>query len=91
MRFDEPELTSDAGLAAVVGSGAGAGLVASLGRAVRDRRRKPTHGAGQIIAQRVHAIMAGYHAAADCDHLRDDPVGISQPGDETCFSITISP
>jgi hypothetical protein len=74
VRFDEPELTSDAGLAAVFSSGVGEGLLASLGEAVDDRRRSPSHSAEQIIAQRVYAIMAGYHDADDSDHLRYDPV-----------------
>jgi hypothetical protein len=74
VRFDEPELTSDAGLAAVSASGVGDGLLPSLAGAVRERRRRPTHGIGQVISQRVYAIMAGYHSADDSDHLREDPV-----------------
>ena len=55
MRFDEPELTSDAGLAAVSASGVGDGLLSSLAGAVRERRRRPIHRIGQVIGQRVYA------------------------------------
>lgn len=74
MRFDEPELTSDAGLAAVVASGVGEGLLKLLASAVDDRRRSPKHGVEQILAQRVYGIIGGYHGADDSDHLRHDPV-----------------
>lgn len=94
VRFDEPELSSDAGLAAVVSSGVGQGLIASLGGALDDRRRSPSHGAGQIIAQRVYAIMAGYYDADDSDHLRGDPVvGMASgraPGEALASQPTVS-
>ncbi len=74
MRFDEPQLSSDAGLAAVVASGVGKELLEQLAGAIEDRRRSPQHSAGQMVAQRVYAIMGGYHRADDSDHLRHDPV-----------------
>jgi hypothetical protein len=74
VRFDEPELTSDGGLAAVAASGVGEGLVDALADAVADGRRAPIHGVREILSQRVHAIMSGYHGADDSDHLRHDPV-----------------
>ena len=74
MEFDEPDLTSDAGLAAVLASGVGDELLGHLAGAFADGRHSPTHGAEQIIAQRVYGIIAGYPDADDSDHLRDDPV-----------------
>ncbi len=72
--FDEPELSSDSGLAAVAASGVGEELLSSLAAAIEDRRRSPLHGVREIVAQRVCGIMAGYHDADDSDHLRHDPV-----------------
>jgi len=74
VRFDEPELTSEGGLAAVAASGVGDGLLGALAEAVADGRRAPAHGAFEILSQRVHSIMAGYHVADDSDLLRADPV-----------------
>ena len=74
VEFDEPDLTSDAGLAAVQASGVGERLLASVAEAIEDERRAPTHGVEQIISQRVYGILAGYADANDSDRLRDDPV-----------------
>lgn len=71
--FDEPELTSDAGLLAV-----GAfekrtmGLIERLAGCVRDHRRDPKHTMADLIGQRVHQIISGHPDANDSDRLRRD-------------------
>lgn len=71
--FDEPELTSDAGLLAV-----GAfekqtmGLIERLAGCVRDDRRDPRHTMADLIGQRVHQIISGNPDANDSDRLRRD-------------------
>ncbi len=72
--FDEPELTSDAGLMAVVTSGVADGLVAQLSGAVNDPRKGAHHSGKQLIGQRIFQIIGGYYDANDSDQLRDDIV-----------------
>ena len=73
-KFDEPELTSDAGLMAVVTSGIADELVARLSAAVKDPRKGPQHSGEQLISQRIFQIIGGYYDADDSDQLRDDIV-----------------
>ncbi len=73
-RFDEPELTSDAGLMALVCSGIADELIANLSAAVEDPRKSPHHSGEQLLGQRIFQIMGGYYDADDSDQLRDDIV-----------------
>ncbi|MEZ5326908.1 MAG: transposase [Verrucomicrobiales bacterium] len=74
-RFDEPELTSDAGLAALVSSGIADEVIASLAAAMDDPRKNPEHSGEQLLlAQRIFQIIGGYYDANDSDQLRDDMV-----------------
>jgi len=80
VQFDEPELTGDAGLAAVAASGVGDRLLASIAAAVRDGRRAPRHSVAELVAQRVYQIIGGYHDANDCDTMRRDLVVCAAAG-----------
>ncbi|MEZ5329058.1 MAG: transposase [Verrucomicrobiales bacterium] len=73
-RFDEPELTSDAGLAALVSSGIADEVIASLAAAMDDPRKNPEHSGEQLLRQRIFQIIGGYYDANDSDQLRDDMV-----------------
>jgi hypothetical protein len=73
-RFDEPELTSDAGLAALVSSGIADEVIASLAAAMDDPRKNPDHSGEQLLRQRIFQIIGGYYDANDSDQLRDDIV-----------------
>ena len=73
-RFDEPELTSDAGLMAVVTSGVANELIAKLSAAVHDPRKGAHHSGEQLISQRIYQIIGGYYDANDSDALGDDIV-----------------
>ncbi|MEZ5329259.1 MAG: IS1380 family transposase [Verrucomicrobiales bacterium] len=73
-RFDEPELTSDAGLAAPVSSGIADEVIASLAAAMDDPRKNPEHSGEQLLRQRIFQIIGGYYDANDSDQLRDDMV-----------------
>ena len=73
-RFDEPQLTSDAGLMALVTSGVADELIANLAAAVEDPRKGARHRGEQLLGQRIYQIMGGYYDADDSDRLRDDIV-----------------
>ena len=60
VRFDEPELTSDAGLAALVSSGIADRLLRQLAGAIDDPRKSAIHSIEQLIRQRVFLIAGGY-------------------------------
>jgi hypothetical protein len=63
VRFDEPELTSDAGLAALaalVSSGIADRLLGQLAGAIDDPRKSAIHSIEQLIRQRVFLIAGGY-------------------------------
>ena len=72
MVFDEPELTSDAGIVAVSHFEKGMGLIKKLAACVRDWRLNPEHGMEELIAQRVHQIISGNPDGNDSDRLRHD-------------------
>jgi hypothetical protein len=74
VHFDEPDLTSDAGLVAVAASGAGDRLLAAIAGAIKETRRRPDHGLAELVGQRVYQILGGNYDADDCDHLRNDIV-----------------
>lgn len=63
--FDEPEMTSDAGLAVIAASGLGGNLLAGIAGAIDDPRKDPDHDMAEMVKQRVHQIIAGYFDAND--------------------------
>jgi hypothetical protein len=73
-QFDEPDLSSDAGLAALVSSGIADGLLVNLAAALDDPRKGAVHSTLQLLRQRTFQILGGYYDANDSDHLRDDTV-----------------
>lgn len=87
--FDEPDVTSDAGLLLVREVEKRVGIIRRLCAAITEGRRKGsiTHGIGSLCSQRIYQIIAGYEDANDCDALRADPalkvaVGLAPLGDE---------
>lgn len=72
MSFDEPELTSDAGLAAIAASGTARPLIQTLAGCIDDPRKNPDHTTEQLLSQRIFQILGGAYHADDCDHLRHD-------------------
>ncbi len=82
VRFDEPELTSDAGLAALVSSGIADGLLHKLAGAINDPRRAAVHSVEQLLRQRTFLIVGGYYDANDSNFLRDDLVMRTAAGKE---------
>ena len=73
-RFNEPALTSDAGLMSLVSSGIADDFIADLSASVADPRRDPRHSGEQLLRQRIFQIIGGYYDAADSDQLRNDTV-----------------
>jgi hypothetical protein len=72
LAFDEPELTSDAGLLAVSQFEKEMGLIERLAGCVRDRRLNPVHDMEALIGQRIHQIISGNPDGNDSDRLRND-------------------
>lgn len=70
--FDEPELTSDAGVLVVSAYEKRLGLIGKLASCVRDARLNPRHGMEELLSQRVHQIIGGYADGNDSDRLRHD-------------------
>jgi hypothetical protein len=89
--FDEPELTSDAGIAAVQASGVGEDLIDALADAIHDRRRTPVHSVREILSQRLHLMMAGFHHGDDSDRLRHDSVFQSASGRDVGAALASQP
>jgi hypothetical protein len=81
-QFDEPQLSSDAGLAALIGSGIGDGLISKLADCVDDPRKGAIHSNEQLLRQRIFQILGGYYDANDSDLLRDDIVMRTAAGKE---------
>lgn len=81
--FDEPEMTSDAGLLAVSQFEKEMGLIQRLAGCVRDRRLNPEHGMEALIGQRVHQILSGNPDGNDSDRLRND-VGLQSAVGREC-------
>ena len=82
VRFDEPELTSDAVLAALVSSGIADRLLGLLAGAIDDPRKSAIHSIEQLIRQRVFLIAGGYYDANDSNFMRDDVVMRTAAGKE---------
>ena len=72
--FDEPRLSSDAGLALLMQDPFTRGYIRDFASAISDRRSRHTHSIGEMVSQRVFQILAGYADGNDCDTLRDDPL-----------------
>ena len=72
--FDQPRLTSDAGLVLLQQDPSVRRYLKSLSACITDPRRGASHGIDEMIAQRVYQILAGYEDADDCDTLRNEPV-----------------
>ena len=70
--FDEPELTSDAGLLAIGEFEKSLGWIEKLAGCISDGRVDPTHGMKKLLTQRIYQIMGGYPDANDCDRMRSD-------------------
>lgn len=80
VHFDQPELSNDAGLAAIAASGVADKLIADIAAVINEFRRNPDHDIAELIGQRVYQIMSGSYDADDCDHMREDIVLRSAAG-----------
>ena len=72
--FDEPRLTSDAGLILLAQDPGVRSYIRKFAAAITDERVGATHGIDEMVAQRVFQILAGHEDGNDCDMLRDEPV-----------------
>lgn len=70
--FDEPELTSDAGLLVVGEYEKCHGIIKGMAGCFPDRRVSPRHTMSALFSQRVNQIMGGNPDANASDRLRDD-------------------
>ena len=70
--FDEPELTSDAGLLAIAELEKSLGWIEKLAGCISDRRIGPVHSIVALLSQRIYQIIGGYPDANDCDRMRND-------------------
>ena len=70
--FDEPELTSDAGLLPLAEHEKGLHLFSRIATCIEDTRLFPTHSLRDLIAQRAYQIASGNPDANDCDRMRMD-------------------
>lgn len=73
--FDEPAVTSDAGVLLLRQTDERLNLIATLARMIQDERQagKVDHALVEMLRQRVFQITCGYPDANDADHLRSDP------------------
>lgn len=80
--FDEPAVTSDAGVLIVRELVAKSQLLADLARILNDDRRAGSvrHPVLNILRQRVSQICCGYFKADDGDRLRHDPAMVLAAG-----------
>jgi len=74
--FDGGEISSDGGLLLIAGADRQLGLTGKLADCIRDDRQqsKVRHTVGELLAQRVYQIAAGYEDCNDADDMRRDPV-----------------
>lgn len=79
--FDEPLMTSDAGLLALAGYAQRSGDIQRIAAALAPRLapgaaapRAPLHSTSQLLTQRVMQLIGGYPDGNDSDLLRHDPV-----------------
>ena len=73
--FDDPQVTSDAGVLVLREMDRQLGLVERLSHALNDPRRKThiDHEQIDMLRQRVFQIACGYPDANDCNRLKADP------------------
>jgi hypothetical protein len=72
--FDEPRLTSDAGLILLMQAPQTRAYITKFAAAIADPRSRVTHKFDEMVAQRVFQILAGYEDGNDCDTLRDEAI-----------------
>lgn len=72
--FDEPELTSDAGLLLLMQHPSVRREIETFAACLEDRRKRCAHSAAELVSQRVFQILAGYEDANDCNSMRHDPL-----------------
>jgi hypothetical protein len=74
--FDGGALSTDGGVVLVAEADRQLGLVAALGRHLRDVRQqsKVWHQLPEMLAQRILQIACGYEDCNDADDLRSDPM-----------------
>lgn len=72
--FDEPRITSDAGLILLMQAPQTRDYITKFAAAIADPRSRATHRFDEMIAQRVFQILAGYEDGNDCNDLRDEPI-----------------
>ena len=89
--FDEPNLTSNSGILALLQSGIGPKLFDAMASGVSDFRQNPTHSVTQIISQRVSQIIAGYFDANDSKELQGDAVMLAASGKSTDEKLPSQP
>lgn len=80
--FDEPQVTSDAGVVLVRELLERSELLREMAAALADDRRAGSirHPVLNILKQRVAQICCGYFKADDSDHLRHDPAMVLAAG-----------
>ena len=73
--FDDPNVTSDAGVLVLREMDRHLGLIERLSRALNDPRRKThiDHEQVDMLRQRIFQIACGYPDANDSDSLKSDP------------------
>ena len=73
--FDDPNVTSDAGVLVLREMDRHMGLIKRLSQALNDPRRKThiDHAQVDMLRQRIFQIACGYPDANDCDRLKTDP------------------
>jgi len=73
--FDEPQVTSDAGVLLLRQVDERLKLIATLARTIKDGRQagKIDHALVEMLRQRIFQIACGYPDANDADRLRSDP------------------
>ncbi len=74
LHFDEPQLSSDAGLLVLASDPWTKHVLDTLSAAIDDPRRKPEHTMRELLSQRVLGIASGYFDANDASALRHDGV-----------------
>ncbi len=79
--FDEPLMSSDAGLLALAGYAQRSGDIGRIAVALTPKLspgasapRTPTHSTAQLLTQRIMQLIGGYPDGNDSDLLRHDPV-----------------
>lgn len=72
--FDEPEITSDAGLLLLMQLPEVSREISSLAACLPDTRKRCEHSYTELISQRVFQILGGYADGNDAESMRHDPL-----------------